>query len=204
MADFKEYTRQRDIAVKRLKRMGVEAHIPTVKELKSGVFDVQTAFTNLFTFVESGISLSRIKAKERELISPEEIRSKRNEQARLRRRIKKAEEFRETSGKESGNYRAFLKGAKRLGVDIKPSEVPAFLAYMDYRFSQGAGAFAYAFASFIEDYEELKQKGYSPSQMIGDYERFIADQAGIRDRYNAMEGVSSDSVIESWNRFMNR
>ena len=205
MADFKEYSRQRDIAVKRLQRLGVKAHVPTVKEIKSGKYDVETAFTNLTNFLESGRSRSRIRAEERLSISPEQRREQRNERQRLRRRFKKAEEFRQTEvGRESGNYQAMIKGANTLGFNMPPSEVPAFLAYMDYRFSQGTGAFAYAFSTFIDEYQELKRKGYSPAQMIGDYEQFVADQADIRGRYNAMNGLSEDDVKTSWEHFVRR
>ena len=205
MSDYKEYTRLRDIAVKRLKRLGVEAHVPTVKEIKSGKYDIETSFTNLTNFLETGRSRSKIRAESRLSISPEERRERRNERQRLYRRFKKAEEFKfSESGSETGNYRAILKGANTLGFNMPPSEVPAFLAYMDYRFSQGTGAFAYAFSTFIDEYQELKRRGYSPAQMIGDYEQFVADQGAIQSRYNGMSGMSEEDVKTSWEHFVRR
>lgn len=205
MADFKEYSRKRDIAVKRLKRLGVEAHVPTVKEIKSGKYDIETSFTNLTNFLETGRSRSKIRAEERLSISPEKRREQRNERQRLYRRFKKAEEFRYSeAGSETGNYRSILKGANTIGFNMPPAEVPAFLAYMDYRFSQGTGAFAYAFSTFIDEYQELKRKGYSPAQMIGDYEQFVADQGEIRSRYNGMSGMTEEDVKTSWEHFVRR
>ena len=205
MADFKEYSRKRDIAVKRLKRLGVEAHVPTVKEIKSGKYDIETSFTNLTNFLETGRSRSKIRAEARLSVSPEKRREQRNERQRLYRRFKKAEEFRYSeAGSETGNYRSILKGANTLGFNMPPSEVPAFLAYMDYRFSQGTGAFAYAFSTFIDEYQELKRKGYSPDQMIGDYEQFVADQGEIRSRYNGMTGMTEEDVKTSWEHFVRR
>lgn len=205
MADFKEYSRQRDIAVKRAKRMGLDIHIPTVKEIKAGKYEKESAFSTLFKWVETGPSLSKRRADERLSISPEKRREQRNERQRLYRRFKKAEEFRYSeAGSETGNYRSILKGANTLGFNMPPSEVPAFLAYMDYRFSQGTGAFAYAFSTFIDEYQELKRKGYSPAQMIGDYEQFVADQGEIRSRYNGMSGMTEEDVKTSWEHFVRR
>lgn len=200
MPDFKEYTRQRDIAVKRLKRMGLDAHVPTVKELRSGKYDITSAFSSLSFFLESGPSLSKKRAEQR--LSPEEKRIRRNEYQRQHRREKVAERYERPTIPHK--YRGYVKGLKTLGVNLRPSELPAFFQYIDYRFAQGNASKKYVFDIFVDDYTALLQKGYKPDQIIADYERFQGDQLALAGRADTMSGYTITEAISSWDRFVGR
>lgn len=205
MIDYKEYSRQRDIAVKRLKRMGVKAHVPTVKELRQSPETAEGAFSNLTTFLSEGPSLSKKRESGRKHYTLEEMRERKREYNREYRKRKKAREFAESRGYSSsrGLY-GVVKGARTLGLNLHPSEVKGFLAYMEYRFAQGVGSLKYAFARFEEDYEELRSKGYNPNKIIADFEQFSANQAELTSRADGMVGIDSDTAHALWTRFVNK
>ena len=202
MADYREYSRKRDIAVKRLKRMGIDAHVPTVKELKSGAFDVESSFRQLSTFLESGPSLKKKREAEHRHLTQEERNERRREYQRQYRRQKVAEKYERPSFPHK--YRGYVKGLKKLGVNITPSQLPSFFAYMDYRFAQGNASRKYVFDIFVDDYQALLQKGYKPDQILADYERFQADQVALAERASGMNGYSITQAIESWDRFVTK
>ena len=199
--DFKEYTRMRDIAHKRVARMGLDVHIPTVKELRNDTGEtVVKAFENLRNFLEAGPSLSRRRAAERPVYSPEERAERRREYQRDYRRRKVAKEHeREAYPKK---YQSYVKGVKRLGVDIPPSKLPAFFAYMDYRFAQGNVSKKYVFDIFVEDYQKMLEKGYKPDQILGDFQKFEADQAELAGRAAEMVGLTAEAAISLWDKFI--
>lgn len=203
MIDFKEYSRQRDIAVKRLKRMGVDAHVPTVKELRASDQARQTtAFTSLTQFLETGPSLARKRESERIHYTREELaeRKRSYEREYRRRRVARREE-QAVSGRK-GKYQSYLKGLKTLGVDLKPSQLPGFFQYMDYRFAQGNASRKYVFDIFVDDYQTLLQKGYKPDQIVADYEKFQANQIAVADRAESMKGISVTDAIASWDKYI--
>ena len=206
--DFKEYSRQRDIAVKRVKRLQasgerLNVHIPTVKELRS--MDAEKAgamFHALQTYLEVGASLSRKRESERiHYTREEEAERKRQYQRDYRRRRIAEAEAREG---QPNKYTGYLKGLKKLGVDLKPSQLPGFFQYMDYRFAQGNASRKYVFDIFVDDYKDLLQKGYKPDQIVTDYERFQADQTALEGRASGMSGYSVEDAISSWDRFVKK
>ena len=95
-------------------------------------------------------------------LTEEQRRERRREHSRDYRRRKKTYDYEPVKGKK---YREYLKGVKTMGVDIPPSQLPAFFAYMDYRFAQGAGSKKYVFDIFVDDFQEMLQKGYKPDQL---------------------------------------
>ena len=203
--NYKEYSRQRDIAVKRLKRMGVEAHVPTVKELRQNPAGADDAFTKLTTFLTEGPSLRKKREADRIHYTHEQMRERKREYNREYRKRKKAGEFAESRGYiSSRGWYGVVKGARTLGLNLKPSEVKGFLAYMEYRFAQGVGSLKYAFARFEEDYEELRNKGYKPDTIIADFEKFSANQAELMSRADGMDGIDSDTAHSLWTRFVNK
>ena len=187
--DYKEYTRMRDIAQKRIKRaqaagVPLYIHVPTVKELKQRGEQAQDIeFTRLKQFLSTGFSLER-----------------RSKSERRKRQVAKKYE-RPSYPKK---YQGYVKGLKKLGVDIPPSKLPAFFAYMDYRFSQGAAEKKYVFDIFVDDYQTMLQKGYNPSQIISDFEKFEADQAGLSSRADDMTGMNYKKAIGLWKSFKDK
>lgn len=205
--DYREYSRQRDIAVKRVKRLQeagvkINVHIPTVKELRSMEAEKAGAMESaLHTFLESGASLQRRKESQRIHYTQEEQAERRREYQRDYRRRKVAQEY--AVGRNS-KYESYLKGIKTLGVDLKPSQLPGFFQYMDYRFSQGNTSKKYVFDIFVDDYKDLLSKGYKPDQIVGDFERFQADQIALADRASTMNGYTLENALTSWDKFVNR
>lgn len=204
--DYKEYTKQRDIAQKRIKRMQkagvqIDVHIPTVKELRAGSVDFREQMGKvLHEFVSTGVSLSRQREKERVSYSPEQLRERKRQQARDYRRRKVAKEYERPAFPKK--YQGYLKGLKTLGVDVPPSKLPAFFEYMDYRFAQGNVSKKYVFDIFVDDYTKMLQKGYKPDQILSDFQKFEADQAALSDRAENMIGISAEKAIGLWDKFI--
>lgn len=210
MFDFKEYTKMRDIAQKRIKRaqekgVALFVHVPTVKELRALGDEriTENAFRQLENYLSSGYSLSRQAAAERVTLTEEERILKRRKQQRdyRRRKVARALERPEFPNK----YQSYLKGIARLGVDVPPSKLPAFFAYMDFRFSQGAkGEKKYVFDIFVEDFQKMLEKGFNPNQIKSDFEKFEADQAVLEARSGAITGMDYDKATQLWDRFIDR
>ena len=204
--DYKEYTKQRDIAQKRIKRMQkagvqIDVHIPTVKELRAGSVDLREQMGKVLQeFVSTGVSLSRQREKERVSYSPEQLRERKRQQARDYRRRKVAKEYERPAFPKK--YQGYLKGLKTLGVDVPPSKLPAFFEYMDYRFAQGNVSKKYVFDIFVDDYTKMLQKGYKPDQILSDFQKFEADQAALSDRAENMIGISAEKAISLWDKFI--
>ena len=205
--DWKEYTKLRDIAQKRIKRgqaagYGIDAHIPTVKELKNyGETAGQIELMRLQQFLQTGFSLERKRAESRPVMSESERRERKRQQSRDYRRRKVAKEYaREDYPKK---YEQYLKGLKTMHMDIPPSKLPAFFAYMDYRFDQGSkGEKKYVFDNFVDDFIKMLQKGYNPDQILGDFQKFEADQGLIADRAGDMLGMDYEKAQGLWDQFI--
>lgn len=205
--NYKEYSRQRDIAVKRLKRLEskgikLDVHIPTVKELRASKVtgEPERMMQALTSYLETGVSLSRKRESQRIHYTQEQASQRKREYQREYRRRKVAREMERPS--QPNKYQGYLKGIKTLGVDLKPSQLPSFFQYMDYRFAQGNASKKYVFDIFVDDYIALLQKGYKPDQIIGDYEQFQADQSALEERAGSMSGWSVEDAIASWDQFV--
>lgn len=205
MIDFKEYSRQRDIAVKRLKRFeskGIDLgiKIPTVKELRAGAQSPEESMRMVESFLQSGPSLGKARESRRIHYSQEEKAARRREYQRDYRRRKVAEQYERAD--YPNKYHSYLKGLKTLGVDIGPSKLPAFFAYMDYRFSQGGASKKYVFDIFVDDYQKMLEKGYKPDQILADFQKFEADQAALSERASGMHGMNVEQAISLWDKFI--
>lgn len=204
--DYKEYTKYRDIAQKRIKRaiaagVPLYIHVPTVKELRQvGEAAQEIELTRLQQFLETGFSLSKRKEKERAKINDEERKARRRAKEREYRRMKVARELERED--YPYKYQSYVKGIATLGVNIPPSKLPAFFAYMDYRFSQGKGSKKYVFDIFVDDFQTMLKKGYSANQILTDFKSFEADQAMIAERAGGMLGTSYEKAISLWDRFI--
>ena len=181
MADFSDYSRKRDIAVKRLKRMEeagspFNIKIPTVKQIRAEGLDPEKMMLALTHFLEQGPS----QAKRREA-----------------RRIAKREERTGYGSK----YQGYVKGLEKLNVNIPTEQLPDFFNYMDYRFSQGFVPEQYLFDEFVKDYKTLIKKGYTSQQIINDYQKFVANQMKLQHRSQKMKGWSGSKSFRYWKKF---
>ena len=200
MFDFKEYTKQRDIAQKRIKRAmakGIELnyYIPTVAELRAGSeLNASAEMLKLNQFLKTGYSLSR------ERVYSETESAKRS---RAYRRRKVAREFARED--YPTKYLEYLKGLDKLNIDIAPRELPAFFAYMDYRFSQGKKAEGiYLFDRFADDFLEMIRNGYKPEQILTDFKKFEADQLLLEEKAGNMSGMDYFKAGALWDAFKNK
>lgn len=195
--DFKEYTRLRDIARKRLKRLAekdpsfANIHIPTVAELKGQSPEtIAKAIKNLETYIAKGASLSRRREQARKGITP----------GMLRARQRVAREYERGEGGKT--YQGYMKGIAKLGINIQPSKVPSFIKYMDYRLAQGKSAFKYAFATIAEDFERIMNRKYKPDDIISDFESFTRDYQRTQKKAQKMEGWTSQKFKNAWDRYL--
>lgn len=205
MIDYKEYSRLRDIAQKRIKRaqeagVPLHLHIPTVKELRgSDAMSAERDMMALELFITEGFSLERQRSAERVILTQEEKRERKRKQSRRYRRMKVAREYEHEEHPDA--YQRYVKGLETLGVELKPSELPAFFAYMDYRFAQGKNSKQYVIDVFVEDYKKMLMAGYSAGDILNDFKKFEADQALIAADAENMYGTDYDKAIEMWDSF---
>lgn len=200
MTEYTEYSRSRDIAVKRAKRMGIDYHFPTVAELKQNPVGKQKAFDYLQDFLTNGPSLKKKREDEKPHYTHAEIKERKREYNRnyRRRRVAKSLEKPE----HPGRYQAMLKGLQTLGIDIPPSKLPDFFAYMDARFAQGSSRDKkYVFDLFVDDFLKILKNGYSVEQILNDFEKFEADQALLAERAGDMSGKSYEKSAALWDAF---
>lgn len=195
--DFKEYTRLRDIASKRLERLAekdpsyANIHIPKVAELKGESPEtIAKAIKNLETYIAKGASLSRRRESASQGITP----------GMLRARQRVAREYERGEGGKT--YQGYMKGIAKLGINIQPSQVPSFIKYMDYRLAQGKSAFKYAFATIAEDFERIMNRKYKPDDIISDFESFTRDYQRTQKKAQKMEGWTSQKFKNAWDRYL--
>lgn len=203
-----EYTRLRDIAQKRLGRL-ISAGLaqpgisfPKLRELKTEAERFQ-ALQDVRKFVQEPTRVKEVRSAGNIVaISPAGIvvddpkkiaRREKQRQARQARR--------EAIAKLTPQQQSMLKGAKTLGMPIKTKDIPAFVAYMEYRFSQYSDSRFYLFADYAEDFGKLS-KSHSKDSILSDFERFRADYESLHDPVDAT-GYSAMEFQNMWNSFIN-
>ena len=205
MSDYSEYTKQRDIAQKRIKRLEaagvkVDYKVPTVKEIKAGKANLAESFRQLQQFLGSEMNLHARQEAKRIHYSREEAAERKRQYQRRYRRQRVAKEYERIEHPKK--YQGYTKALETLGIDLKPSQLPGFFQYMDYRFAQGNTAGKYLFDIFAKEYVQLLQKGYKPNQIIKDYEQFMSDQYQLMDRADEMYGWSAEEFMETWDELI--
>lgn len=218
---FKDYTRIRDIVVKRNKR-AVEAglmspvHFPTVKEIKAGFADARQAWRSVQNYYSSG---SQVKTIRQTGIKPPEVsfpvmpiedvteevkRERRRRQQRDYRRRAKIDKNANLTEAQKISYKRFLKSLQtlkakgfKMNLDpdtMSPTEALAFAEYMEYRFSQGDFSVKYVIDEFVEQYDRLKEKGYTTKQIEKDFDSYLLNRKGLTSRENDMLGLTPDEI----------
>ena len=205
MSDYSEYTKQRDIAQKRIKRMQaagmkIDYKVPTVKEIKAGKANLEESFRQLQTFLGSQMNLSSRRESQRIHYTQEQAAERKRQYQRRYRRQRVAREYERLEHPKK--YQGYTKALETLGIDLKPSQLPGFFQYMDYRFAQGNTAGKYLFDIFAKEYVQLLQRGYKPNQIISDYQQFMSDQYQLMDRADDMIGWSQEQFMASWEKMI--
>lgn len=231
--DSKEYTRLRDIAQKRIKRAAGQGiapavHVPTIREIRSGIVDPGQAMRELKKFISGGSTVTAIKQTglvpefrqfptlpPKQKLSTEEKKARKRERDRfyrMRKRIEK-QSVSEAQSKKQASYlkalqtisRQYKKMGRDLGIDLMsmtPSEAAAFSAYMDYRFAQGDFTQMYVIDEFIQDFSKLVNRGHKPGEIVNDFNLFLAHQNEVRARADSMNGLSSADFNNMWFKFV--
>lgn len=231
--DSKEYTRIRDIVQKRIKRASAAGlaplvHVPTVKEIKSGIVSAREAMQALQEYYSGGSQVKVIRKTgivpefksfptlpEQPKLTIEERKEKRREQQREYRRRKKVRETALTpeKAKKYNSYltaletvsRTWKRAGRDIGIDLKrltPSQAQAFVEYMDYRFAQGDFTQRYVIDEFIQDFSKMLSKGYSSKNIVSDFNLFLENRMQLQGRYDNMEGIPSLEFSGLWDEFI--
>ena len=238
--DYKEYSRLRSIARKRIERAvaagkAAPVHIPTVKEIRASGKDPERYLANVKSFLESPTSsLAMIrktpevkftvidfaeKPKRAKKPISEAQRARRNEQKR-RSKAKRAVEKSSANEAEAKERVGYLKAMDTLvkkwrevgfeagnwlGV-LSPSKAKSFVAYMDYRFSQGDYKNKYATDIFIKDFGKMVSKGYNLNDIEKDFDQFLLTEKKLKKNKKKANkyGISSDEIDELWGKFVER
>ena len=208
--DFKEYSRLRSIARKRLERSAAAGlmpliKLPTVKEARasgnpeafmSAVKNILAAGSTVKEIRKSGsapvVQLPQLPKMPKQL-SSEEKRIRRNEQKR-RSKAKRAVEKAAGSESEGRKRVGYLKALETVaakwrdaGIDVgnwlgvmSPGMSKKFVEYMEYRFAQGDYKNRYAIDTFIRDFGTLVQRGYDFNDIQGDFSAFLGKQKELQ------------------------
>ena len=212
---YSEYSRLRSIARKRAERLAekglsAEIHFPTVKELKAQGVSGKAAIKAVESFLSAPSTVRQArKAPERPVFIPTTTgavvttREKaRAEKAKAQSR-ERSRRYRERVRSLSKQEKSYIKAAKTLGLRITPSQAKAFAEYMDFRFAQGSDSVHYRVARYVEDYMSIiAKKGYSPDEILNDFNVFLRDRESLMDRAETMEGISPDEMDALFDEFI--
>lgn len=227
---FKDYTRLRDIVVKRNKRavsagLMSPVHFPTVKEIKAGLVDPGSAWRAVNLYYSGG---SQVKAIRQTGLKPpviefpayeapkkltdEEKKERRRKQQRDYRRRIKIDQSELLDDKQKTYYKRYLKALRTLqnkgfdfGIDIDsmtPNQALAFAEYIDFRFSQGDFNQQYIINEFVEQFDKLTSKGYTSKEIQKDFSKYLLDRNIMRDKEGKLLGISAEAVSELWEDFI--
>ena len=205
-----EYSRLRDIAVKRIARLEKAGlampgiNIPKVSDL-GDKRSRERAAENLKQFLASGTTVREIRksggvvAPSRKGIAdvstPEKIhRREKQKEARARRA--------EVLSGLTKNQRNMLKGAKTLGIRLPTNQIMAFVEYMEYRFDQISESQFYLFANYAEDFQQIMKKSPSIGDIRADFNRFLADRDSLESLFASGGGYDESALQALWSEYV--
>lgn len=210
MMDYKEYSRLRSIARKRIERASAAGKIPLVKiptvaEVRaSGTPEIYfSAVENFLNSPGSGLKWAKAEgiqvktpvfptaqpAKNLSAQQKKERRQQQNRVSKARQKIRK--QYAEEQAKKRISY---IKGLQKVINDwekvnkpmadllrnLKPAQLKAFSDYMEYRFSQGDYKNRYMIDIFIRDFGELVKREYNLNDIQLDFGAFLNKQKSLK------------------------
>lgn len=218
---YSEYSRLRAIAQKRLNRLseaGVKSaniQLPTVKELQKEGIKAGQAVKDIQQFLSAPTTVKEFRKTPGDLFP-----SFKADRGRLYTGtiadIKKRESNRRYREKNKEVYegltkdqKKLLKAARKLGVNIPPSQAEAFEEYIQYRYAQGVGNLTYWISAVIEDFEDFRkrQAGHKALEITNDFNRFVADRMVLQQTLEKIEtgqeptARQSDIFNKAWSWF---
>ena len=208
-----EYSTLRGLAMKRLSRLekaGLTVgtiNIPFARELTTtqqkanAVKALQGFLASPETTVKGARQANKVIASSGRNWNPGAYTEK---QLQDRARRIRAKEIRQTElGKLTNRQRGFIKGAKTIGINIPTSQIPVFVEYMEYRFSQIQESQFYTFATYAEDFESASKKNPSGvKSILSDYSRYKAERESWLTEFGDLTGYSESYVMDTWADFI--
>ena len=203
-----EYTRLRDIAQKRLGRLEASGlavpglSFPKLRELKTEA-EKKAALKAVREFVQAPTKVKEVRGTG-QIVTPTQkgIRPVNPEQeARRQRKRERRAQRRELLRGLTPNQRGLIKAARTLGMKINTENIPAFLEYMEYRFSQYSDSQYYLIDQYVSDFKALKKA--KRENVINDFARFRADREALMEPVGA-EGYTAAQVQLMWNEYINQ
>ena len=204
-----EYTRLRDIAQKRLGRLEAQGlampglSFPKLRELETEA-EKKAALRAVREFVEAPTKLKEVRQTgQRVLLTERGIRAVDPErEARLQRRRDTARRRREVLAGLTMEQRSMIKGARKLGITIRTEDIPAFIEYMEYRFSQYSDSQFYLFADYSEDFGKIKKRN-TVREIVNDFKLFQKSYMELHEKkpgisYSAQELQSMWGALIDW------
>ena len=211
--NYKEYTRLRDIAQKRIGRiseagLAPRIHIPTVKELKAQGVSPAEATKRLTEFVSAGTT-KREFAKKTVTERSSVIASTQNAIKKEKRKAQEREasrKYRERLRNLTKEQRVELKGAKkllgRIGVPITPKYIEAYTEYMKIRYEMDKDTFKYTKLYASEEFASvIKKEKYDANQLAEDFKKYLSDRDILEEESNKMKGLTqsqSEGLLKSF------
>lgn len=210
MIDYKEYSRLRSIARKRIERASAAGKIPLVKiptvaEVRaSGTPEIYfAAVQNYLNSPGSGLKWAKAegievkqpsfpKAAPTQSMTPQQKKERRQQQNRA---SKARQKIRQQYPAEQAKKRvSYIKGLQKIINDwdkvnkpmadllrgLKPKELKAFTDYMEYRFSQGDYKNRYTIDTFIRDFGEMVKREYNLMDIQRDFGAFLDKQKSLK------------------------
>lgn len=203
---FSSYTRLRDIASKRIKRLeesglSVGFTFPTVKQIKNQNINLNEATSRLQQFLESPTKVREYKKlPETERVQVEKYVKKEREREQHRQRNQR---YRERIRNLTKREKADLKASRTLGYSVGPSQAQMFSEYLAYRFKFGDEKTPYRIATYTEEFHALMKNNryHSFDDMQRDFEGFMLNRQHLITEYDNMQGIPGASFEAMWSSF---
>lgn len=214
---YSEYSRLRSIARKRAERLNNNGladlvTFPTVKELKAKGISPAQAVKGVESFLAAPTKTREYRRMD-EATKPEFIptstgvvvttKDKAKAERRKAQNRESSRRYRERVRSLTKQEKSYIKAARTLGLHITPANAKAFAEYMDFRFAQGGDSVHYKVARYVEDYMSVMAKrGYSPSEILNDFNQFLSDRAALESSAASMSGVPAADIDSLFDEFL--
>ena len=214
---FGDYSRLRSIARKRAERLSSAGladliTFPTVKELKQKNITPAQAIKAVESYLSAPTKTReyrKINEAERPVFIPTTTgavvtsKEKEKQEKRKAQNRESARRYRERVKNLTKHEKSYIKAARTLGLHITPSNAAAFAEYMDFRFAQGGDSVFYKVARYVEDYMSvIAKKGYSPSEILNDFNLFLSERASLMENAAGMNGITPDDIDSLFEEFL--
>ena len=214
---YSEYSRLRSIARKRAERLsevGLSSLMtfPTVKELKAQGINAAQAVKSIESYLAAPTKTReyrKIDEEQRPVFIPTASgvlvtrKEKEKQERRKEQNRQSSRRYRERVRSLSKQEKSYIKAARTLGLHITPANAKAFAEYMDFRFAQGGDSVHYRVARYVEDYMSvIAKKGYSPNEILNDFNQFLSDRAALMQNAENMKGLTPGMIDELFEDFI--